>query len=225
MKRIFLTLAVIATMFLSACNLFTKEETVEKESINSTDNFNELVWKINEKVMEDYPTVGFYEAFANLAEYDSTNYGVIDPFTMVVVYGDTELPRTVMATVDTNWIVQCEVIEDLWMEDQFTTPYVPMDLELALELIQNETGTVYGAGTIAVLRHQLYYKEPEPRYFIGSIQALHTANVYTGEVDAQLSEIMDHVSTYVLYETADTNVCIDEQKDTTNVWFDTTNVK
>ena len=195
MKRILsFAIALMMCVFsFTSCD-FGGEQTEQRQAINPTDNFTELVWKINEQVMADYPTVGFYEAFANLAEYDSANYGVIDPTTMVVVYGDTEYPRTVQVTVDTNWIVNYTVVDEPWMEDIYTTPYIPMQLEDALDLIENEIGIVYGAGSIVVLRHQLYYKEAEPRWFIGPLSALHTVNVYTGTVDAELDGVIDHLS-------------------------------
>ena len=200
-KSIFFSL--IVTIMFGLCSLTSckcdKAETPERQAINPTNSFDELVWKINEQVMADYPTVGFYEAFSYLAEYDSTNYGVIDPFKTMVVYGDTEGMRTVMASVDSNWMVQYEVVEEPWLEDMFTTPYVPMQLELALELIQKEVDVIYEPGTIVVLRHQLYYMEPEPRYFIGPIAFLHTVNVYTGEVDAQLAGVTDALDGSYVY--------------------------
>lgn len=185
------TILIIMAVMLSVCSMtscnWNKEEQ-KAQPINASDNFNELVWKINEQVMANYPTFGFYEAYANLAEYDSTNYGAIDPATLQVVYGDTEGMRTVIACVDEDWNVCYDVVDEPWLEDQQTTPYVPMDLMLALELLQNEIDVVYEPGTFVVLRHQLYYREPEPRYFIGPLSALHTVNVYTGEIDAPLAK-------------------------------------
>jgi len=150
--------------------------------------FNDALLKINHEVLAKYPDAQFYEAQGYLVPTDNIGCevdGTIDTaqFRVAYNYVDKERQKTIIGTLNDDLTVKVEVINDIWCEDIIMTPYVPMEIEDAIEMICAQCGNdAIGAGPVT-LRHQLYPGEAEPRYFFGSLHKLHTINVYTGKID------------------------------------------
>lgn len=176
-------LALVCAMFV-ACSSCKSEK--EVTPVDKVVMFNEALLKVNLEVLKQYPSAQFYEAQGFLVpKNDSSEVdGTIDPSQFKVAYNfmDTDRQKTIIGSFNDDLTVKVEVINDIWCEDMVTTPYVPMTADQAIEMINAQIDEKLGAGPIT-LRHQLYPGEPEPRYFIGSLGALHTINVYTGKVD------------------------------------------
>ena len=151
--------------------------------------FNDALLKINLAVLTEYPNAQFYEAQGFLVPTNGDVDGTIDTSQFQVIYNylDKNRQKTIVGSFDDELDVNIEVINDIWCEDVIMTPYVPMNAEDAIELINEELDEEIGAGPIT-LRHQLYPGEVEPRYFIGSIRNLHSIKVYSAEVDANAGE-------------------------------------
>ena len=153
--------------------------------------FNDALLKINLAVLTEYPSAQFYEAQGFLVPADGEVDGSIDTAQFKAVYNyiddEDDRQKTIIGSFDDDLDVDIEVIDDIWCEDVIMTPYVPMNAEDAIELINEELDEEIGAGPIT-LRHQLYPGEVEPRYFIGSIRNLHSIKVYSAEVDANAGE-------------------------------------
>lgn len=185
MKKIltFIAAAITAISF-TACDGNKKQA-----HLPETTDFNALVIAINEHVAKDYPGYNFYEAYANLNSVDTlAAKGEIDPTTLTVAYGCTYKVGSLQVTVDRLFNITYHVVDEPWLEDYYMTPFVPMDLKFACGWLQNQVDVVFTPGMPVVLRHQLWYKEAEPRYFIGTIATCHTVNVYTGEIDQKLAQ-------------------------------------
>jgi hypothetical protein len=152
--------------------------------------FNDALLKINLAVLTKYPSAQFYEAQGYLVPTDDeTVDGTIDTaqFKAVYNYLDSERQKTIIGSFDDDLNVDIEVINDIWCEDVIMTPYVPMNADDAIRMIDAKIDEEIGEGPIT-LRHQLYPGEGEPRYFIGTLKKLHSIKVYTGEVDANAGE-------------------------------------
>lgn len=151
--------------------------------------FNEALLKINLAVLEKYAGAQFYEAQGFLVPADGEVDGTIDTaqFRAIYNYVDTDRQKTIVGSFKDDLSVKIEVINDIWCEDVVMTPYVPMNAEDAIEMIEEELDEELTASPIT-LRHQLYPGEVEPRYFIGTIRQLHSIKVYSGEVDANAGE-------------------------------------
>jgi len=154
--------------------------------------FNEALLRINEAVLKKYSNAAFYEAQGFLVEVENENGktvdGTIDTAQFRVVYNLMEQNKTVIGSFNEVGKVKFEVINEPWLEDIVTTPYVPMTAEDAIDFLVKKYGdNVVGEGPIT-LRHQLYPGEAEPRYFIGTLADLHTVNVYTGKIDVPAGE-------------------------------------
>lgn len=147
--------------------------------------FNEALLKLNVAVMKKHPEAAFYEAQGYLIPNDSIGCkvdGTIDKSKFRVVYRKP-INETVIATFTEDDKVNIEVVKEPWLEDVVMTPYVPLSVEQAIEILVKKYG-VDGVGEGPVtLRHQLFPGEVEPRYFFGTLAALHTVNVYSLKVD------------------------------------------
>ena len=188
MKKIIMFFAAAIMMAFLACS-GCSEDKDKPATVAETNDFDELYLSINKIIAEKYPAYALYEVEANFSDDDSlANQGVINPMSMKVVYGFTEGNKTLMATVDSAFNVNIEIINSPWLEDMYMTPYQPMTLKYAVEILQNELGVHIKAGLPVCFRHQLWFKEPEPRYFLGTAISCHTVNVYTAEVDQPLAE-------------------------------------
>ena len=147
--------------------------------------FNEALLKLNVAVMKKYPEAAFYEAQGYLVPNDSIGCnvdGTIDPQRFKLAYRKPT-NQTVIATFDENEEPKLEVVKSPWLEDIVTTPYPPISIEQAIEVLVKKYGNdAVGEGP-ATYRHQLFPGEAEPRYFIGNLGKLHTVNVYTLKVD------------------------------------------
>ena len=182
MNRILLIL--VSAVVLASCSCSSKKSA---RNIKSND-FNELVMFADSNVMSDYRGFAFYEASASLSNIDSlAKKGVIDQSSFMAVYDDLYAVRTLQATFDSLGNISYQVIDSPWLEDMIMTPYVPLYLDQAIELLAKNNIEVY-AGQPVVLRHQLWFNEPEPRYFIGSVSDCNTVNVYTNTINQQLAE-------------------------------------
>lgn len=148
--------------------------------------FNEALLKINRAVMKEYPDAAFYEAQGYLVPSDSIGCkvdGTIDKNKFKAVYSKYGENKTIIGSFNEDGSVKVELINDIWIEDIITTPYVSMSAEQAIEMLVKKYGNDAVSEGPITLRHQLYPGESEPRYFIGTIAALHTVNVYTGRID------------------------------------------
>lgn len=147
--------------------------------------FNEALLKLNVAVMKKYPEAAFYEAQGYLIPNDSIGCkvdGTIDPQQFKAVYRKP-VNQTVVATFDEEGKPSIEVIKSPWLEDIVTTPYPPLSIDQAIDILVKKYGNdAIGEGP-ATYRHQLFPGEAEPRYFIGTLGALHTVNVYTRKID------------------------------------------
>jgi hypothetical protein len=153
--------------------------------------FNDALLKINLAVLTEYPSAQFYEAQGFLVPTDNIGCkvdGTIDTahFKVAYNYFDDNKQKTIIGTFNDDLTVNIKVIDDIWIEDIITTPYVPTSCEQAIEVICKKLGSeAVGEGPVT-LRHQLYPGEAEPRYFFGSLGNIHTVNVYTRKVDAPI---------------------------------------
>lgn len=150
--------------------------------------FNEALLKVNLAVLTKYPSAQFYEGQGFLIPTDNNDVdGTIDTAKFKVAYNyiDTDRQKTIIGTFNDDLTVNVEVVDDIWCEDVVMTPYVPMGAEDAIDMINEKLDEKLKSGPIT-LRHQLYPGEVEPRYFIGTIEQVHSIKVYSGEVDSQL---------------------------------------
>ena len=148
--------------------------------------FNEALLTINAAVMKKYPDAAFYEAQGYLVPNDSIGCnvdGTIDPKQFKAVYCKYGENKTIIGTFKDDGSINIDLINDVWLEDIITTPYISMTADEAIEFLVKKYGNdCVGEGPIT-LRHQLFPGESEPRYFIGTLAELHTVNVYTGKID------------------------------------------
>jgi hypothetical protein len=147
--------------------------------------FNEALLELNLAVLKKYPEAQFFEAQGYLVPTDSTDSnvdGTIDKQHFKVVYRKP-INETIIATFGENDKANIQIIKEPWLEDIVTTPYVPLSIEQAIEILVEKYGKDAVSEGPVTLRHQLFPGEAEPRYFIGTIRALHTVNVYTCKVD------------------------------------------
>ena len=185
MKKILFIALSFGIVLFSACD--PKKGDAAK-TVEPTNEFSTLVHEINAEVAKNYPSYAFYEASAKLSNVDSlAQKGFIEPETMMLAYGNVEGMSSLIVTVDSTFKLNFNEVAEPWLEDMFMTPYVPMTLDLAIQILQSEIDIAMQPGAPVVLRHQLWYCEPEPRFFIGSITSLNTVNVYTGEINQPLN--------------------------------------
>ena len=148
--------------------------------------FNEALLTINAAVMKKYPDAAFYEAQGYLVPMNSIGCkvdGTIDKSKFRVAYSKYGENKTILGSFKDDGSVNIELINDIWIEDIVTTPYIGMDCEQAIEFLVKKYGNdAVGEGPVT-LRHQLFPGEAEPRYFFGTLTGLHTVNVYTGKID------------------------------------------
>lgn len=148
--------------------------------------FNEALLIINKEVLTEYPIAQFYEGQGFLVPTDEFGKvdGTIDTAQFKAVYNfvDEDRQKTIVGSFNDDLTVKIEVIDDIWCEDVIMTPYVPMLAEDAINMINAKLDEEIGVGPIT-LRHQLYPGEVEPRYFIGTLNQLHSIKVYGGGID------------------------------------------
>lgn len=150
--------------------------------------FNEALLKINLAVLTEYPSAQFYEAQGYLIPTENIGCnvdGTIDTahFKVAYNYFENRRQKTIIGTFNDDLTVNVKVVDDIWVEDIIMTPYVPITCDQAIEILCQKYGNdAVGEGPVT-LRHQLFPGESEPRYFFGSINAVHTVNVYTGRID------------------------------------------
>ena len=90
-----------------------------------------------------------------------------------------------ICTVDSGFI-KIEKYDEPWLGDAYLTPYVPMGLNQAIELIQEQVDCTFKPGEPFVLRQQWFAGEVEPRMFVGSPNNLHSVSIFSREIDKPL---------------------------------------
>ena len=182
-KLTYLMFALVCAMFVACSSCKSNEDATP---IGKEPKFNEALLKINLEVLKKYPSAQFYEAQGFLINKKGATEvdGTIDVEHFKVAYNfmDADHQKTIIGTFDENLKPKVEVVDDIWVEDFVTTPYIAMTAEEAIEILNSNLEEKVGTGPIT-LRHQLYPGEPEPRYFIGVLGRVHSVNVYTGKVD------------------------------------------
>ena len=104
--------------------------------------FNEALLKLNVAVMKKHPEAAFYEAQGYLIPNDSIGCkvdGTIDKTKFRAVYRKP-VNETVIATFTEDDKVNIEVVKEPWLEDVVTTPYVPLSVEQAIEILVKKYG-------------------------------------------------------------------------------------
>jgi len=184
MKKLSYLMIALACAIFVGCSSCKSDKDVTP--VNKAVDFNEALLKINLEVLKQYPMAQFYEAQGFLVPKDGESEvdGTIDAAQFKVAYNfmDVDSQKTIIGTFNDDLTVNIEVVNDIWCEDFVTLPYVPMTAADAIEMLNAQLEEQIEAGPIT-LRHQLYPDEPEPRYFIGTLDKLHTINVYTGKID------------------------------------------
>lgn len=150
--------------------------------------FNEALLLLNVAVMKEFPRAAFYEAQGYLVPNDSVGVnvdGTIDKDNFKAIYCMYGEGKTIIAKFKKGKNeIKINVIDEPWLEDIVTTPFVGLSAEEAINFLVAACGPdAVGEGPIT-LRHQLFPGEAEPRYFIGTLANLHTVNVYTAKIDA-----------------------------------------
>lgn len=187
MKKLALFFAALfMSMLFVSCSQCSSEpeQKADDATVIKTDNFEEIIGIVIPIVNQKYPTYSFYEAGGTIKMNDSV-VG-IDRNTFRLALGCMTKNASVVCTIKNDTLVFQEYDEP-WLEDIHMTPYVPVTLAQAIEEIQKHVDLA-PEGLPAVLRHQLYPGEAEPRWFIGTWSTCHTVNVYTFGFDVPLKD-------------------------------------
>ena len=187
MKKILFIFVAAFTMLFTACqSCGTQPEPEQKDDavVIASDNWDDLIEKSVIAIQGAYPEYTFYEASGNLKKLEDGKWGV-DRNTFRIAFGKINGNATVIGTVkkDTLRLIQ---VDEPWLEDVHTTPFVPYSLNDAIEAIQAKVDVEFTEGEPAVLRFQLFPGIYEPELLIGSWSACHSLKVYSGGVDIPL---------------------------------------
>lgn len=187
MKKIFLfVVAAFAMLFTSCQNCGNTPEPEQKDDavVITSDDWKDIIAKVWPAVNSQYPDYAFYEAEGKVKKLDEV-WGV-DRNTFRAAFGNPFKIASVIAYIQ-NDTLKFYQVDEPWCEDIYMTLFVPCDLTMAIETLQ-KTIDIAPEGSPAVLRHQLFPNELEPRWFIGSIAECHTVNVYSLIVDQPLKD-------------------------------------
>ena len=190
MKKILFIFMAAFTMLFTACqSCGTQPEPEQKDDavVIASDNWDDLIEKSLIAIHANYPEYEFYEASGNVKKIDKDGitWGV-DRNTFQIVFGKINGNATVIGTVKNDTLNLFQVDEP-WLEDVHMTPYVPVDLNSAIEVIQ-KNADFEPEGCIMVLRYQLWPGEAEPRWFAGSAFDCLTVGANTMKFNEPLSD-------------------------------------
>lgn len=186
MKKLTMFFAAIFCMSLLfvSCNSCKNEpEQKDKAIVITTDDFEEIIKVVVPAVNAQYPEYAFYEASGDLKKIGD-KWGV-DKNTFQAAFGCPTKIASVLAYVK-NDTLKLYQVDEPWCEDVYMTPYVPTDLNYALEAIQKKIDVEFTEGSPVVLRFQLFPNIIEPEYLVGTISDCHSVNVYSLTVDQPL---------------------------------------
>ena len=189
MKKILFIFMSAFAMLLTACqSCGTQPEPEQKDTavVIASDDWNVLIEKSVIAIHAAYPEYEFYEASGNLKKInlENTTWGV-DRNTFQIVFGKVNDNATVIGTIK-NDTLKLEQVDEPWLEDVHTTPFVALDLDYAIKKIQEAIDVEFEEGTVAVFRFQLFYSIFEPEYLIGNWETCHSIKAYSGKVDEPL---------------------------------------
>lgn len=139
--------------------------------------FNDVLEKIHISTMSMYPQARFYEAQGILDEADGEIKDTVSK--MTIIYW---LPgnKTLAIEVSENK-ESFKIINEPWLEDRFMTPYVPANLEEAIERMKSANYILTSHNV--VLRHPLSPHYTRPAYLIGDTKnGGYKVDCYTAEV-------------------------------------------
>lgn len=185
-KILFLFVAAFAMLFTSCqgCGNTEPEQKGDEVIIIKSDNWNEIIAKVIPAVNANYPEYAFYEASGTVKKLDD-QWG-IDHNTFQAAFGNPFRVASVLAYVQ-NDTLKFYQVDEPWCEDVYMTPFVPCDLDLAIQTLQ-KTIDIAPEGRPAVLRFQLFPNIIEPEWLVGSIAECHSVNVYSLTVDQPLGD-------------------------------------
>ena len=181
-------MAAFAMLFTACQSCGTQPEPEQKDTavVIASDDWTDLVEKSAIAIHAAYPEYEFYEASGNLKKInlENTTWGV-DRNTFQIVFGKVNDNATVIGTIK-NDTLKLEQVDEPWLEDVHTTPFVSLDLDYAIKKIQEAVDIEFKEGSPAVLRFQLYPNINEPEFLIGHISDCHSIKVFSGKVDEPL---------------------------------------
>ena len=188
MKKILFMFMAAFALLLTACNGCGPKDEPEQKSdavVITSDDWNDLIEKSVIAIQSAYPEYTFYEAAGDVKKIGEDKWGV-DHNTFQIVFGKINGNATVIGDVKNDTLVLTQ-IDEPWLEDVHMTPFVPVDLDLAIKTLQ-KTIDIAPEGQPAVLRFQLYPNEIEPRFFVGSVASCMTVNCYSMKVNDPLGD-------------------------------------
>lgn len=190
MKKILFLFAAIVTMMFTACNGCKQEPVTPAQEddflVITTDDWEEIIQQVVPFINKNFSEYAFYEASGLVKQIDKgdVKYG-IDHNTFRCAFGHTTKAACVVGEIvnDTFKVVKHD---EPWLEDLFTTPYVGLDLNMAILEMQKKID-IDPVGQPVVFRHELYWKNDyEPKYFIGTFNNCHTITAYSVQIDLPL---------------------------------------
>ena len=187
-KILFFFMTAIAMLFTACQSCGTQPAPEQKDTavVIASDDWNVLIEKSVIAIQATYPEYTFYEASGNLKKINlqDVTWGV-DRNTFQIVFGKINGNATVIGTIK-NDTLKLEQVDEPWLEDVHTTPFVALDLDYAIKKIQEAIDVEFEEGTPAVFRFQLFYSIYEPEYLIGDWRTCHSIKAYSGKVDEPL---------------------------------------
>ena len=167
-KLLFVFMAACAMMF-TACQSCSEQPEKKDAVVIATDDWNEIIEKSVIAIQTAYPEYSFYEASGNLKMLADSTWG-IDRSTFQIAFGKINDNATVLGHI-INDTLNLEQIDEPWLEDVHTTPFIGMDLDYAVKAIEAKLGFKFREGTAAVFpqmqRSLLHRRQPAFQYSSG----------------------------------------------------------
>ena len=190
---IFLALIVVAALSVSSCKEHNNAEQQHKTrkvdtifvNMNNT-NWEVFIGSLMPSLRRALPNYEFYESSGKLTVNEDDTFGV-DPKTLKFVFQNPKTMHCAICFVTDSGYIKIEKYDEPWMEDVYMSPYVPMGLNQAIEIITHQVDCKFFPGESFVLRHQMYSGEVEPRMFVGDMNNLHSVSIFSREVDKPLN--------------------------------------
>lgn len=151
---------------------------------------NEILLKVHSDVVNQHPNAAFYEAQGMLIKNDEGKIdGTIERDTFLAAYCLIGNNQTIIAKIDEEGKTNIMTYASPWIEDRIMTPYVPLEVDDAIMLINKKFDKeVIEEGQVS-LRFQLFPNEIEPRYFFGNFIKGHSVGVYSRLIDQPLKRL------------------------------------